>query len=522
MSHLNSPNNNEIIRQAKLYEKKEEFHKAFELYEKIGDSIEGLSGIRELFNKGCYDIENNDKIFKLYNKLYDLTKDPDILVDIGWCYQYGIGIERNINIANKFYKEAADANSIKGLFKFADQYMKTNNDDKAIEFYKKIQKFTPNNENKKEIIAASLNLLIFYNSKRMQDSKDTKVEITNIVHKLTEIYDPSSFDRLYKYYLDDIYVPKDLLFAAKLKYEGIQFNYVKKTKREKFIEMIKILKESCSFEELIKLAQQKEGEMRFEEAFEIYSILVDGNNKENDIKALYLLRSIIKGKYFIICDNNLVFKSITNLYNLTKDPDVLVDVGLCYSCGTGVKKNRKEAFDMYRNAASMGSLIGLYYSIFDFPDEILDYSEISYDKAQEIILKLKKICSASDSKKEGNKIEMCPQYIILRAFKILINLYKYYNTNENIKNKQEITATLAQLTKINHSDSSMFEFVANFYEEGKFIPKDNDYAKELRKNAEKCKKKIRVISCFDNRGKRWNQDDSCSIGPIDTTTSCNW
>ena len=50
-----------------------------------------------------------DKFFELSMEAYELGNMPDgVISDIGWAYQYGHGVNKDIEMAKKYYREAAD------------------------------------------------------------------------------------------------------------------------------------------------------------------------------------------------------------------------------------------------------------------------------------------------------------------------------------------------------------------------------------------------------------------------------
>lgn len=80
--------------------------------------------------------EEYEKAFQLYKRLAD-KGSVDSQVFVGWMYQNGLGVKKDVNIAFSWYEKAANLGSAEGQFYVAKSYAIQNKFNETKEWYYK-------------------------------------------------------------------------------------------------------------------------------------------------------------------------------------------------------------------------------------------------------------------------------------------------------------------------------------------------------------------------------------------------
>ena len=119
----------EIFKRAEVAFNAGNYLEALDLYrraQKEGNSKAGAAlskVISEIYKRAQneFDAKNYQKALNFYLAIAD--KHADAMNQIGWCYQKGLGVEKDLKRARDYYRKAAEAGSIFGMYNYGCCYL---------------------------------------------------------------------------------------------------------------------------------------------------------------------------------------------------------------------------------------------------------------------------------------------------------------------------------------------------------------------------------------------------------------
>ena len=288
---------------------------------------------------------------------------PKELNDRGDKYFYGQGVDKNIEVAFTYYKQAADQNNPVGLTNVGKYFLAKNNDEEALKYYQ---------------LAAELKYPYAY--VKLSDmylngigTKKSKKKAFKMLEKATELNEIDSYHLLGKFYLLGIGTSKNEQMAFELfqksaqnkNYEGMfllgdllitgnkiktdfesAIFYLEKAAANKNINAIKYLKNLYSEPHpLLK----KKSETYLKEMWFYYDVMLANLDDEEALKR------VAESYYYGDDYTKINFEKSAKYFKILHSKDILegyLGLGLSYMYGQGVASDFERARDYLTIAAN--------------------------------------------------------------------------------------------------------------------------------------------------------------------------